>query len=52
MSEKTELTMSECMDLLGVSKYRIQQLIQEENLSPCITGIQTGKKAEHAISRC
>ncbi|MBR0396911.1 MAG: hypothetical protein IJI10_01430 [Eubacterium sp.] len=34
MNEKTVLTMAECMDLLGVSKLRIKQLIHEKELDP------------------
>ena len=34
MNEKTVLTMAECMDLLGVSKSRIKQLIHEKELDP------------------
>ena len=44
MNEKTELTMSECVDLLGVSKYRVQQLIQEGKLEPVYHKNTDGKK--------
>jgi len=43
---KKELTMEECEDLLGVSRYRIQQLLNAGRLEPVYYGIP-GKKGRY-----